>query len=83
MSSNLAPIDISNMPELVRIVEDMKNTKEPRLLKKAHSIGFSGGQLPAQDKGQLPPDFPWTPDGWQSAQLYININNISALRFYH
>ena len=34
MSSNLTPIDISNMPDLVRIVEDMKHTKEPRLLKK-------------------------------------------------
>ena len=30
----MAPIDISNMPDLVRIVEDMKHTKEPRLLKK-------------------------------------------------
>ena len=34
MSSNLTPIDISNMPDLVRLVEDMKHTKEPRLLKK-------------------------------------------------
>jgi hypothetical protein len=33
MSSNLTPIDISNMPDLVRIAEDMKHTKEPRLLK--------------------------------------------------
>ena len=34
MSSNPTPIDISNMPDLVRIVEDMKHTKEPRILKK-------------------------------------------------
>jgi hypothetical protein len=33
MSSNIAPIDISNMPDLVRLVEDMKHTKEPRILK--------------------------------------------------
>jgi hypothetical protein len=34
MSSNITPIDISNMPDLVRLVEDMKHTKEPRLLNK-------------------------------------------------
>lgn len=39
MSSNLTPIDISNMPDLVRIVEDMKHTKEPRLLKKGSAPG--------------------------------------------
>jgi hypothetical protein len=33
MSSNTIPIDISNMPDLVRIVEDMKHAKEPRILK--------------------------------------------------
>ena len=37
MSSNLTPIDISNMPDLVRIVEDMKHTKEPCLLKRGSS----------------------------------------------
>jgi hypothetical protein len=30
----LTPIDISKIPDLVRIVEDMKNAKEPRILKK-------------------------------------------------
>ena len=30
----MAPIDISNMPDLVRLVEDMKHAKEPRILKK-------------------------------------------------
>jgi hypothetical protein len=34
MSSNLIPIDISNMPDLVRLVEEMKHAKEPRILKK-------------------------------------------------
>ena len=34
MSSNIAPIDISNMPDLMRLVEDMKHAKEPRILKK-------------------------------------------------
>jgi hypothetical protein len=34
MSRHLTPIDISKMPDLVRIVEDMKHTKEPRILKK-------------------------------------------------
>jgi hypothetical protein len=33
MSGNITPIDISNMPDLVRIVEDMKHAKEPRILK--------------------------------------------------
>ncbi len=33
MSSNLTLIDISNMPDLVRLVEDMKHAKEPRILK--------------------------------------------------
>ena len=39
MSINLTPIDISNMPDLVRLVEDMKHTKEPRLLKKGERTG--------------------------------------------
>jgi hypothetical protein len=30
----MTPIDISKMPDLVRLVEDMKDTKEPRILKK-------------------------------------------------
>jgi hypothetical protein len=34
MSSIPTPIDISNMPDLVRLVEDMKHAKEPRILKK-------------------------------------------------
>jgi hypothetical protein len=34
MSRHLTPIDISNIPDLVRIVEDMKDAKEPRILKK-------------------------------------------------
>jgi hypothetical protein len=33
MSRHLTPIDISNMPDLVRIVEEMKHAKEPRILK--------------------------------------------------
>jgi hypothetical protein len=33
MSRHLTPIDISKMPDLVRLVEDMKHTKEPRILK--------------------------------------------------
>ena len=34
MSRHLTPIDISKFPDLVRIVEDMKDAKEPRILKK-------------------------------------------------
>ena len=34
MSKHVTPIDISNMPELVRIVEDMKKAHKPRILKK-------------------------------------------------
>jgi hypothetical protein len=30
----MQPIDISHIPDLVRIVEDMKDAKEPRILKK-------------------------------------------------
>ncbi len=33
MSRHLTPIDISNFPDLVRIVEEMKHTKKPRILK--------------------------------------------------
>jgi hypothetical protein len=34
MSKHLTPIDISKMPDLVRIVEDLKDAKKPRILKK-------------------------------------------------
>jgi hypothetical protein len=30
----MQPIDISHIPDLVKIVEDMKDAKEPRILKK-------------------------------------------------
>ena len=33
MSSNLAPIDISNMPDLLDLVEEVEATKTPRALK--------------------------------------------------
>jgi len=33
MNKHVLPIDISHIPDLVRIVEEMKNTKEPRILK--------------------------------------------------
>jgi len=32
MSSSLTPIDISNIPELVRIAEEVNNTKKSRVL---------------------------------------------------
>jgi hypothetical protein len=34
MSRHLTPIDITNFPDPIRIVEDMKDAKEPRILKK-------------------------------------------------
>ena len=34
MATHLTPIDISNMPDLVRIVEEVKTTKQPRVLKR-------------------------------------------------
>ena len=34
MQKHHTPIDISNMPELVRLVEELKTTNTPRLLKK-------------------------------------------------
>ena len=33
MSRHLTPIDISNFPDLVRLVEEMQQTKAPRILK--------------------------------------------------
>ena len=33
MSRHVTPIDISHIPDLVQIVEEMKNAKEPRILK--------------------------------------------------
>jgi hypothetical protein len=33
MNKYITPIDITTIPELQRIVEEMKNTKQPRLLK--------------------------------------------------
>src|SRR5690348_3437860 len=34
MSRHLTPIDISNIPDLLRIVEEMRHSKEPRILKR-------------------------------------------------
>lgn len=34
MSTHLPTIDISTMPDLVRIVEELKTTKQPRILKR-------------------------------------------------
>lgn len=34
MATHPTPIDISGMPELVRIVEEVKTTKQPRILKR-------------------------------------------------
>jgi hypothetical protein len=33
MNRHVMPIDISHIPDLVRIVEEMKDAKEPRILK--------------------------------------------------
>ena len=33
MNRHVMPIDISHIPDLVQIVEEMKNAKEPRILK--------------------------------------------------
>ena len=38
MSSHLTPIDISNMPELARIVEEVAATQQPRELKRDNKI---------------------------------------------
>jgi hypothetical protein len=38
MSSNIAPIDISNMPELLDLVEEVKATKTPRELKRDNKV---------------------------------------------
>ncbi len=36
MSSTLTPIDISNFPDLLRIAEEVRITKTPRILKRDH-----------------------------------------------
>lgn len=38
MSSNLTPIDISKMSDLLDLVEEMKTTKQPRELKRDNKI---------------------------------------------
>ena len=38
MSSNLTPIDISNMPDLLDLVEEVKVTKKPRELKRDDKV---------------------------------------------
>jgi hypothetical protein len=34
MTSDLTPIDISNLPDLIRLAEEVNTTKQPRLLKR-------------------------------------------------
>lgn len=34
MSRNLTPIDISNLPDLLRLAEEVQTTKKPRILKR-------------------------------------------------
>lgn len=36
MNSNLSPIDINKIPELKRVVEEMRETNEPRILKQGN-----------------------------------------------
>jgi hypothetical protein len=38
MSSNLTPIDISNMPDLLDLVEEVEATKTPRALKRDDKV---------------------------------------------
>jgi hypothetical protein len=38
MSSNLTPIDISHMPELLDLVEEVEATKKPRELKRNDKV---------------------------------------------
>jgi hypothetical protein len=38
MSGNLTPIDISNMPELLDLVEEVEETKTPRELKRDDKV---------------------------------------------
>jgi hypothetical protein len=38
MSNTLAPIDISNMPELLDLVEEVEATKTPRALKRDDKV---------------------------------------------
>ncbi len=34
MSKNVTPIDISHFPDLIRLAEEVKTTRKPRILKK-------------------------------------------------
>src|SRR6266446_3934674 len=62
MSSNLTPIDISNMPDLVRILEDMKHTKEPRLLKQGStSVAMLVPMATATDRHKTIDSFDFKP----------------------
>jgi hypothetical protein len=36
MSSNLTPIDISNLPDVLRLAEEVRATRTPRVLKRDH-----------------------------------------------
>jgi hypothetical protein len=38
MSNNLAPVDISNMPELLDLVEEIEASKTPRALKRDDKV---------------------------------------------
>ena len=38
MSSTLTPVDISNMPELLHLVEEVEATKTPRQLKRDNKV---------------------------------------------
>ena len=38
MSSNLTPVDISNIPELLNLVKEVEETKKPRELKRNDKV---------------------------------------------
>ena len=49
----------------------------------AHSIGFSGGQLPSYVEGSSALDFPLIHDARLQDTPYNEVNNIKRLKFYH
>jgi hypothetical protein len=93
MSKHLQPIDISHIPDLVRIVEDMKDAKEPRILKKGSApVAMLMPMETATQKHQAIDAFEFKPletvkadlleAGYPDAEVQDMINSMSELPKY-
>ena len=65
MATRLTPIDISNMPDLVRIVEEVKTTNQPRILQQdnelvgVNPICHTEGKVNTAFPGHMPAQIHW------------------------